>query len=170
MSAMSSSVFSFDEESTSPESGLDEDVLSNDYLNHYNEPLMLIEMAGEDPVFIEDLASWQPMSYLSYFQASPLRRASAAINAYLNLTHEQRSAFEAITDMMDRLIMAAIASFRQDEGAQTALFTSEMTIPTLKCLIGEANEFINTKGNFVSESIEIEAAQDAIDKLMNRIG
>jgi hypothetical protein len=163
------SLSSFEEDLIETESGLDEDVLSNDYLNHYNEPLMLIEMAGQDPAFIDDLASWQPVSYLAYFQASPLRRASSAINAYLNLTYEQRCAFEAITDIMDRLILAAIASFRQDEGAQSASFTSDITIPTLRCLISEANEFINTKGTLTTESVEIEAAQDAIDKLMNRI-
>src|SRR5687768_3075942 len=36
--------------------------LSNDYLNHYSEALMLIEMAADDPAIGADLAEWRPVS------------------------------------------------------------------------------------------------------------
>src|SRR5687767_10058229 len=55
--------------------------LSNDYLNHYSEVLMLIEMAGDDPTIAADLADWQPVDYRTYFGASDLRRAADALAA-----------------------------------------------------------------------------------------
>ena len=41
--------------------------LSNDYLNHYVEVLMLIEMAPYDPSLSADLINWWPISYLDWF-------------------------------------------------------------------------------------------------------
>jgi hypothetical protein len=166
MSLVACAIFDYDAAAGSP--SFHDSALSNDYLNHYNEPLMLIELAGQDPTFWSDLETWQPMSYLAYFQASPLRRAPAAIEAYLALSYEQRCAFEAITDVMDRLILAAIASFRHDDGAESATFIADITLPALRCLIEEAGNFLNSGGDVICLNTDRGVVQDTIDRLMER--
>jgi hypothetical protein len=87
-------------------------VLSNDYLNHYSEALMLIELAAAEPELATELRDWRPLGYRAYFEASPLRRAPEALAAYRALTDAQRGAFEALMLAMDALATAAIAGSR----------------------------------------------------------
>ena len=44
----------------------DRDGLSTDYLNHYSEILMLIEMASFDEGIVAELSAWQPIGYRDY--------------------------------------------------------------------------------------------------------
>ena len=67
------------------------DGLSNDYLNHFNEVLMLVEIAADAPEIVEDLKDWRPISYPDYFACSQLRRAPQARAAYDSLTQENRA-------------------------------------------------------------------------------
>ena len=45
--------------------------LATDYLNLFNEALMLINLVGDSPELLEELADWQPCSYEVHFRASP---------------------------------------------------------------------------------------------------
>jgi hypothetical protein len=44
--------------------------LATDYLNHFNEAIMLLEMIPDIPECFEDFLDWQPMSYREHFAAS----------------------------------------------------------------------------------------------------
>jgi hypothetical protein len=66
--------------------------LSTDYLNHYSEILMLIEMASFDEDAVADLSGWQPVDYRAYFERSPLRRAASALAAYEALAPQRAPA------------------------------------------------------------------------------
>ena len=46
--------------------------LANDFLNVYNEILMLIELLPTMPELADDIAAWRPASYRAYFMQSPL--------------------------------------------------------------------------------------------------
>ena len=41
--------------------------LATDYLNHFNEAIMLLEMLSSCPDCIEDFLAWQPLSYREHF-------------------------------------------------------------------------------------------------------
>ncbi len=60
--------------------------LSTDYLNHFGEALMLIEMASDDVSVLDDLAQWRPRSYQQHFMASGLRCAPGALLAWEQLS------------------------------------------------------------------------------------
>jgi hypothetical protein len=47
--------------------------LATDYLNHFNEAIMLLEMLSSCPECRADLFVWQPMSYREHFEASRSR-------------------------------------------------------------------------------------------------
>ncbi|GGK24301.1 hypothetical protein [Salinarimonas ramus] len=142
--------------------------LSNDYLNHYSEVLMLVELAAQDPDAVDDLAAWRPVDYPTYFGASHLRRAPAARAAYEALPDERRAAFEALTRAMDNLSTTAIRALRPPCEPDDAAHVAEVTGPALRRLIARASAFLNSGGRELPDEAEVEAAQRATDRLLER--
>src|SRR5215813_13155683 len=56
--------------------------LATDFLNHFNEAIMLLEMLPMAPNCKEDLLVWRPMSYVEHFAASNFKHRDLAIAAY----------------------------------------------------------------------------------------
>ena len=56
--------------------------LATDYLNHFNEAVMLLEMVPDMPECAEDFLGWQPLSYGEHFHASNFKARDLAIESY----------------------------------------------------------------------------------------
>src|SRR6476660_10435593 len=56
--------------------------LATDYLNHFNEAIMLLEMIPDMPECAEDFLGWRPLSYAEHFTASHFKARDLAIAAY----------------------------------------------------------------------------------------
>src|SRR5476651_958755 len=56
--------------------------LATDYLNHFNEAIMLLEMIPDIPECAEDFLDWRPLSYGEHFHASNFKARDLAIEAY----------------------------------------------------------------------------------------
>src|SRR5471030_1580929 len=56
--------------------------LATDYLNHFNEAVMLLEMLSGCPECLDDFLGWRPMSYREHFVASRFKGRDKAIAAY----------------------------------------------------------------------------------------
>src|ERR1700759_705528 len=56
--------------------------LATDYLNHFNEAIMLLEMIPDMPDCFEDFLGWQPLSYREHFTASNFKARDLAIESY----------------------------------------------------------------------------------------
>jgi hypothetical protein len=145
--------------------------LSNDYLNHYSEALMLIEMAADDPAITADLVDWRPVDYRTYFGASELRRASAALAAYDALPANRREAFERLVAAMDTLTDLAIFALQPpcdpSRSPEIALVIAE-TAPALRKLIDRAAIFLNSGGQELAPGNDNEQAQSAIDRILEQ--
>ena len=144
--------------------------LSNDYLNHYSEALMLIELASVDPAIGADLASWRALDYRAYFSTSPLRRAPSALAAYDALPRARQAAFEELTDAMDTLTRMAILALRPPCDPPNAAAVAEAAGPPFRHLINRAANFLNSGGQDTARAGEVEAAQEVIDRLIERTG
>ena len=70
-------------------------LLATDYLNHFNEIVMLIEMVPDMPDMIEDCRLWHPKSYQKHFQDSGFSEKELAIEAYDHVPNKFRTPFEA---------------------------------------------------------------------------
>ena len=71
-------------------------LLTTDYLNHFNEVVMLLELLPSAPKEIaSDLASWQHKSYEEHFEKSGFREKSLALAAYRNAPAQIRDRFDA---------------------------------------------------------------------------
>ncbi len=144
--------------------------LSNDYLNHFSEVLMLVELAALDPEAISDLAEWRPIDYPGYFAASQLRRAPEALAAYAALCADRRAAFEEVMRAMDRLATTAIRALRPPCEPADATLVAEVTGPAMRGLIAQASAFLNSGGRDLPDSGEVEEAQAVIDRLLEHVG
>src|SRR5262252_2070058 len=67
--------------------------LATDYLNHFNEAVMLLEMVPDMPECAEDFLSWCPLSYCEHFHASNFKARDLAISAYESADLDIRAEF-----------------------------------------------------------------------------
>ncbi|WP_207455088.1 hypothetical protein [Azospirillum sp. SYSU D00513] len=69
-------------------------LLATDYLNHFNEIVMLIEMIPAMPEMMEECLSWQPRDYREHFRESGFSDRDLAIAAYEHVPARFRTPFE----------------------------------------------------------------------------
>ena len=92
--------------------------LATDYLNHFNEAIMLLEMIQDMPECVEDFLGWRPLSYREHFMASNFKARELAIEAYDSADAMIRAEFENITTAMTSILIAvgtAMREARQDK-------------------------------------------------------
>ena len=87
--------------------------LANDYLNLFNEIVMLVEQLPTMLELIDDIQRWHPVSYRDYFERSVLPGRMSAIAAYEQLDEQFRRAFEAIVAELDARATGAVAAVRK---------------------------------------------------------
>ena len=117
--------------------------LATDYLNHFNEAIMLLEMIPDMPECAEDFLSWRPLSYAEHFMASNFRARDLAIEAYHSADTKVRGEFDRITDTMTSILTAvgqAMLDARQDKTRATL---AEQATGWVKPLVALAGGIIN---------------------------
>ncbi len=142
----------------------DREGLSTDYLNHFSEILMLIEMAPFDSSIVAELSAWRPIGYREYFLKSPLRRAASAIEAYDALTPEHRTAFANTIQALDKLAAAAILALQPPCHSQNVVLIGEVIGPAIRRLIDRAAAFLNSNGKVICQTCD--DTQAIIDRLI----
>src|SRR6476646_1058485 len=75
--------------------------LATDYLNHFNEAVMLLEIIPDMPECAEDFLTWSPLSYAEHFTASNFKARDLAIEAYEKADPNVRAQFDHLADTMD---------------------------------------------------------------------
>ena len=82
-------------------------LLATDYLNHYNELVMLLDLIPDMPDMLDEAKDWQPKSYEQHFLDSAFSDKELAIAAYENAADEHRGPFdETIATANDRIALA----------------------------------------------------------------
>jgi len=95
-------------------------LLATDYLNHFNEIVMLLEIIPECPECFADTRSWTSKDYPRHFADSSLSEKTLAIEAYGCVPRKYRVPFEEIVDRLDRLIATTLARLEQALDANDA--------------------------------------------------
>ncbi|MFP6749259.1 MAG: hypothetical protein VCD66_16875 [Alphaproteobacteria bacterium] len=90
-------------------SNIDNDTfLATDYLNHFNEIVMLLDMIPDMPDILEDAKDWRPKSYARHFNDSGLSDSALTIEAYENAPAEFRGPFDDTIERMNQLVFKSI--------------------------------------------------------------
>ena len=91
--------------------------IANDYLNHFNEVLLLIEnLPTLLPEMLDELLEWKPVTYREYFAKSLLPGSAAALEIYEGLDDSFRRDFESIIDGVNAMAIASIDVIRAHRG------------------------------------------------------
>jgi hypothetical protein len=117
--------------------------LATDYLNHFNEAVMLLEMIPDMPECAEDFLGWRPMSYAEHFTASNLKARDLAISAYQSADPGIRAEFDSITSAMTSILTAVSMAMREARQDKTRATLAEQATGWVKPLVALAGGMIN---------------------------
>jgi len=117
--------------------------LATDYLNHFNEAIMLLELIPDMPECAEDFLGWQPLSYAEHFTASNFKARDLAIAAYDSADADIRAEFDNITSAMTSILTAVSAAMRQVRQDKTRATLAEQATGWVKPLVMLAGGIIN---------------------------
>ena len=81
--------------------------LSTDYLNHFNELVMMIDLIPDMPEMLPEAMEWAPKTYAEHFQASVFTHKDLAIAAYDHVLDLDRQALETTVETMNREVEGA---------------------------------------------------------------
>jgi hypothetical protein len=117
--------------------------LATDYLNHFNEAIMLLEMVPDVPECVEDFLSWRPLSYAEHFTASNFKARDLAIAAYDSADANIRAEFDNITSAMTSILTAVSAAMGEARQDKTRATLAEQATGWVKPLVALAGGIIN---------------------------
>ncbi len=120
--------------------------LATDYLNHFNEAVMLLEMVPDMPECAEDFLSWRPLSYAEHFTASNFKARDLAIEAYNAADKRIRAEFDNITNAITAILIAVSDAMRNAQQDTTRAKLAEQATGWVKPLVMQAGGVINGDG------------------------
>jgi hypothetical protein len=120
--------------------------LATDYLNHFNEAIMLLEMIPDMPDCAEEFLGWQPLSYPEHFTASHFKARDLAIWAYNSADPVIREEFDQLTNTMISILTAVSAAMREAQHDRTRAALAEQATTWVKPLVTLAGGIINGRG------------------------
>ncbi|MFO1190465.1 MAG: hypothetical protein U1E97_13035 [Alphaproteobacteria bacterium] len=134
--------------------------LATDYLNHFTEIIMLLELVADMPDMIDDARAWQPKTYAEHFQASHFAARDLAISAYECAPALYRVPFDQVVDELHARIAKGI-----DEIA--AATTSPDTLaPTVAAVVSEIQAMIQRASDLIHGNTAA-LDQSAVDALFS---
>ena len=139
--------------------------LCTDYLNHFSEAIMLLEMLPAVPESAEDFLAWEPCSYAEHFAASRFKNRDAVIAAYKAANPAVRQSLDQLADSMNLMLLATREAMKAKKKAAPADALARCAISWVKPLVTRASMLIN--GGLVPAGAEPQTAQAAVDALFD---
>ncbi|MHA6287197.1 hypothetical protein [Maricaulis sp. CAU 1757] len=142
-----------------PETGL-----ATDYLNHFNEVVMLMEMLPDMPDCAEDVLDWQPLDYCGHFANSAFKDKDLAILAYGAAPKAVRAHLETLILQIDTEVMEAQERLRGEPGPDDFAAIAHTATTEIKPLIAAASGAIHgqTEGEAEYQDESVQADVDAL--------
>jgi hypothetical protein len=139
--------------------------LATDYLNRFNEAVMLLDMLSSCPEFRADFLAWEPMSYREHFRLSHFKTRELAIAAYDRADPDVRNSLDTLAVTMTIVLEATRAAMDDtDRRPETLAALAGNAIGWLKPLIARAGAIINGE----SDGKNVPTPQEVVDRLMKR--
>lgn len=90
--------------------------LANDYLNVFNEILLVLEFLPSMPEMTDEVLAWQPRGYCEYYEQSSLPGARQALQAYDRVDPQMRRRFEAVLARLNDIVVQAQRKLAEESG------------------------------------------------------
>jgi len=131
--------------------------LATDYLNLFNEAIMLFEMGLDMPDMAEELADWKKIGYVEHFEKSGFEMKDVVISAYHHAPADVRCDFDAVCERalgdFDSAINILMSSNLEDEAARADL---ENRLRTMKALVVEMDSHIHGRAEVMEANLQNE--------------
>lgn len=125
--------------------------LANDYLNVFNEILLLLEFLPTMPEMTEEALAWRPRTYVEHFEQSTLPDAQHALQAYANVDPGLQKKFESVLSRLNQIVFdAQTVLARESTGPdypESIVESCEATAEAMRVGLAYANRLINEGGS-----------------------
>jgi hypothetical protein len=138
--------------------------LASDYLNHFNEAIMLLDLLSSCPECREDFLAWQPMDYREHFKASRFKGRELAIAAYDAADPNLRGCLDTLAGTMTAVLEATRAAMTAELPPERMAALAEHAAAWLRPLVARAGAVINGQADVAMP----DAPQAVVDGLMKR--
>jgi hypothetical protein len=141
-------------------------LLATDYLNHFNEVVMLLDLLADMPELAVEVVAWEPRSYVDHFRASRFRERDLAIEAYESVEPVRRAAFETTVRAIDDAVadLQRLITGAPMEALPVGLIADHAELQ-VKPLLAHAMGLINGAPPVARVTEEGGEAQSAVDAL-----
>ncbi len=140
--------------------------LATDYLNHFNEVMMLLEMLPDMPDCAEDVLAWTPLAYEDHFEISGFSDKKLAVDAYRAAPAVLRENLEARVSDINALVLGIQEQLRTaGSPIEVAGEVAEIATHSIKPLIAMAGGIIHGHVEEKATHCEGDAAQAEIDAM-----
>lgn len=139
-----------------------ETLLATDYLNHFNEVTMLIELLPESPDMLEMCREWRPCDYKRHFENGQIADKELIIEAYDHVPSHHKRKFEATIADIDDAVLSSLGIIEdvmgEGDGEELSQICTE-TVSNVNALVQKLNGIIHGHTTAMS--------QDEIDSLLS---
>ena len=139
--------------------------LCTDYLNRFNEAVMLLELLPSMPDSIEDFLAWRPCGYAEHFANSNFKNRDAVIAAYKAADPAARKALDGLADTMNVMLLATRDAMKRDPHAGSTDALAQAALAWVKPHVTRAGLVINGVRVEEARTTGVSAAQAAVDAL-----
>lgn len=141
----------------------EETLLATDYLNHFNEVIMLIGMIPDMPDCLDDAKAWAPKSYATHFRDSAFVDKDLAILAYENAPARFRGPFDHTIAQMNDMVVAGVVRIEAALGEGNPDQVAEIVQNVSRNL----QRFVDTASAII-HGAERAMDQNEIDRMLGR--
>ncbi len=139
-------------------------LLATDYLNHFNEIVMLLELVADMPDCLEDALEWQPKRYEDHFAESSFQDKALAILAYENAPRRYREPFDQLVAQIDATVVSAL---KRLSSAAEAGDTQQMHLLVSR-VTSKLQRFVDVASAVIHGRVET-SGQAEIDDLLTEV-
>jgi hypothetical protein len=123
-----------------------ETLLATDYLNHFNEVVMLVEMVPDMPDMLAECQAWKLISYPEHLSGANLDYGALAAEAYDHVPPATKGPFEQTVAQLARTIDITLKRLEEAfmlQSADQARAVAKAGTTTMHALIERAGGIIN---------------------------
>ena len=137
-------------------------LLATDYLNHFNEIIMLLELAPSMPECLEDARNWRPKSYAEHFDDSSFSDRDLAVLAYENAPARYREPFDSAVATMNALVARGLEKI----GKAIETGDADLIADTAANATGDLRRFVDVASAIIHGD-EVTVDQAEIDEILD---
>ena len=139
--------------------------LSTDYLNHFTEAVMVLEMVGAMPECLDDLRAWAVKTYPEHFASSHFSNRDAIIAAYHSADPTVRAVLDRTSEVLNAMVWRTRELVLQHVGTAEVEAVARRGLDRLRPLIARTSAVIN---GTALEAADRQGPQAAVDAIFGR--